>query len=175
MRQIRISDATMKQTAENFRLSFKEKIELSKLLDKLGADIIELLAIENLRTDSLQIKSVAQSVSDSTVAVPVKLERESVERTWNALCEAKHPRLQVVAATSSVQIEYLFHKKPDAMLKAIGETVAACREKCADVEFIAEDATRSEQSFLTQAVKTAIEAGASTVTLCDTASTMLPA
>ena len=61
------------------------------------------------------------------------------------------------------------------MLKAIGETVAACREKCADVEFIAEDATRSEQSFLTQAVKTAIEAGASTVTLCDTASTMLPA
>lgn len=174
MRHIKISDATMKQTAEDFRLSFKEKIELAKLLDKLGVDLIELSGIENARIDALQIKSIAASVSESTVAVPVALDRDSVEKTWSALQKAAHPRLQVVAAVSPVQIEYLFHKKPDAMLAAIRDTVAACRERCADVEFVATDATRSEQAFLTEAMQAAIEAGATTVTLCDTAGTMLP-
>ena len=175
MKQIRISDATMKQTSEEFHLSFKEKIELAKLLDRLGVDLIELQGIENARIDALQIKSIAAAVEGSKIAVPVELNRESVDKTWAALREAKHPRLQVSAAASPVQIEYLFHKKPDAMLKAIRETVGACRELCEDVEFIAEDATRSEQAFLTQAMEAAMEAGASTVTLCDTAGTMLPA
>ncbi len=174
MKQIRISDATMKQTSEDFRLSFKEKIEFSKLLDKLGVDVIELEGISNVRIDSLRIKSIAAAVSDSSVAVPVDLNGENIENTWCALKNAKHPRLQVAASTSPVQIEYLFHKKPDAMLEAIRTSVAKCASLCSDVEFIATDATRSEPSFLTSALKTAIEAGATTVTLSDTAGTMLP-
>lgn len=174
MKQIRISDATMKQISEGFSLSFKEKIEFSKLLDKLGVDVIELEGIQNVRIDSLRIKSIAAAVSSSGIAVPVELNDESVEATWCALKQAKHPRLQVPASTSAVQIEYLFHKKPDAMIAAIGATVAKCAALCNDVEFIAGDATRSEQSFLTLALKTAIDAGATTVTLCDTAGTMLP-
>ena len=70
MKQIRISDATMKQISEDFRLSFKEKIEFSKLLDKLGVDIIELEGIRNPRIDALQIKSIAAAVNDSIIAVP---------------------------------------------------------------------------------------------------------
>ena len=175
MRQIIISDATMKQSAEDFRLSFKEKIELSKLLDKLGADIIELESIENVRVDSLQIKSIASAVNNSRIAVPVKLlDKENIEKTWAALKEAKKPRLQVLSATSAVQIEYLFHKKPEAMLDAIHQTVAMCKSLCPDVEFVANDATRSESEFLAAAIDTAIKAGASTVTLCDTAGAMLP-
>ena len=175
MKNIKISDATMKQTKEGFALSFKEKIELSKLLDKLGVDLIELGVIENARIDSLQIKSIAAAVSESSVAVPVELNEESVEKTWAALSGAKHPRLQVTAPVSPVQIEYLYHKKPDAMLEAIKNTVAACKRLCSDVEFVANDATRSEESFLCEAVRAAIAAGATTVTLCDTAGTMLPA
>ena len=175
MKKIRISDMTMKQVAEGFSLSFKEKIELTKLLDKLGVDVIELEGIENVRVDSLRIKSVAAAVTDSVVAVPVQLSRESVESTWAALQQAAHPRLQVPASVSAVQMEYLFHKKPDAMLAAIRDTIAACKAVCTDVEFIADDATRSESAFLQQAITAAIDAGASTVTLCDTAGTMLPA
>ncbi|MBR3806086.1 MAG: hypothetical protein IKJ13_04520 [Clostridia bacterium] len=174
MKQIKISDATMKQISENFNLSFKEKIEFSKLLDKLGVDVIELEGISNARIDSLRIKSIAAAVADSAVAVPVELNNESIEATWAALKTAKKPRLQVFAPTSAVQIEYLFHKKPDAMIEAIKTSVAKCASLCPDVEFIAGDATRSEQSFLTLALKTAIEAGATTVTVCDTASAMLP-
>ena len=175
MKQIKISDATMKQIFESFCLSFKEKIELSKLLDKLGVDVIELEGIETPRIDSLRIKSIAAAVSDSTVAVPVAMNEQSIEDTWNALKLAKKPRLQVAAPTSAVQIEYLFHKKPDAMINVIASSVAKCAALCGDVEFIANDATRSEQDFLTLALKTAIDAGATTVTLCDTAGNMLPA
>ena len=78
MRQIKISDATMKQISESFCLSFKEKIEFSKLLDRLGADVIELEGIENPRIDSLRIKSIAAAVTESTVAVPVGMNAKSI-------------------------------------------------------------------------------------------------
>ena len=175
MKQIFISDVTMKQTADGFSLSFKEKIELAKLLDKLGVDVVELESIRMPRIDSLRIKSIAAAVKDCIIAVPVELDAESVQHTWDALQQAKKPRLQVCASVSTVQMEYLFHKKPEAMLRAIDDTVGACRRLCADVEYVADDATRSESPFLAKALQTAIRAGASTITLCDTAGTMLPA
>ena len=174
MNKIRISDVTMKQTGPDISLSFREKIEMSKLLDKLGVDIIELEPIVQPKIDALRIKSVAAAVRESIVAVPVALNAESVKTTWNALKEAKKARLQVPAAVSPVQMEYLFHKKPDAMLAAIQATITECVSLCADVEFIADDATRSDPAFLAQALSAAIAAGAKTVTVCDTAGAMLP-
>ena len=170
---IKISDMTMKQATEGFTLSFREKIELAKLLDKLGTTVIEVEGLHGSRTDALRIKSIAAAVTDSIVSVPVDLNIQSVEETWSALQEAKHPRLQVCAPVSSVQMEYLFHKKPEAMLKAIEETISACT-KFADTEFVAQDATRSEQDFLSKAIETAICAGATTVTVLDSTGTMLP-
>ena len=174
MYEVRISDVTMKQAGKGFFLSFKEKLELSKLLDKLGVSVIELEGIQQTKIDSLRVKSVATAVKHSTLAVPVALDRESVQTTWNALKEARRPRLQVVASVSPVQMEYIFHKKPDAMLESIRDTIAACRALTADVEFVADDATRSDRTFLVEAVRAAIAAGAGTVTLCDAAGAMLP-
>ena len=174
MNEIRISDMTMKQTGADISLSFKEKIELSKLLDKLGVSVIELEPIVQPRIDALRIKSIAAAVKGSILAVPVALNPESVQQTWSALKEAKKARLQVCAPVSPVQMEYLFHKKPDAMLFSIQQTLAECCKYTADVEFVADDATRSDTAFLYDAVRTAIAAGAKTVTLCDTAGAMLP-
>ena len=170
---IKISDTTMKQEAEGFSLSFREKIELSKLLDKLGTSVIEVEGLHGSRTDALRVKSIAMAVTDSIVSAPVELNPESIAETWNALQQAKHPRLQVCAPVSSVQMEYLFHKKPEAMITSIKETVKACSALC-DTEFVAQDATRSDMAFLAQAINTAIEAGAATVTVLDSAGTMLP-
>ena len=174
MDQIRISDITMKQTGKEFSLSFKEKLEIPKLLDKLNVDVIELEGIVQPKIDALRIKSVASTVKNSIVAVPVALSADSVEATWNALKVAKRPRLQVFASVSPVQMEYLFHKKPDAMLHAIEETIKACCTKTEDVEFIADDATRSDSAFLYKAIKTAIAAGAKTITVCDATGAILP-
>ena len=175
MNTIKLSDVTMKQVADGFSLSFKEKIELAKLLDKLGVSVIELEGIQNARIDSLRIKSIAAAVTGSVVAVPVQLTKDSPAQVWAALQQAKAPRLQVSGAVSAVQMEYLFHKKPEAMRTAIAETIAACKALCADVEFLADDATRADPAFLAETVTAAIAAGATTVTICDTAGTMLPA
>ncbi len=173
MKELRISDVTLKESAGELGLSFKEKIELSKLLDRLGVDVIELEAITNPKIDSLLIKSVATAVKDSIIAVPVALNADSVAMTWNALKAACRPRLQVVAGVSPVVMEYVYRMKPEAMEKAIADTVRSCCEKCEDVEFVAYDATRSD-GFLELALKTAMDNGAKTVTLCDTAGAMLP-
>ena len=89
MKSIRISDITMKQSG--LSLSFKEKLELSKLLDKLGVSVIELEEIENVKIDSLLIKSIASAVKESAICVPVELNNESVEMVWQALKDAKAP------------------------------------------------------------------------------------
>ena len=173
MRYIALSDITLK-TSNGLALSFKEKIELAKLLDRLNVAGIELAPIENQKIDSLLVKSVAMAARNAIVAVPVSQNMESVDVTWAALKLAKKPRLQLKAPMSPTQMEYFWHKKPDKMLEAISALITACREKCADVEFIADDACRSEREFLYQAVKSAIAAGATTVTLCDAAGLMFP-
>ena len=174
MRTIRISDMTMKQSGQEIALSFREKIELAKLLDKLDVSVIELEGIHSVKIDGLRIKSIASAVQNSVIAVPVSLGGENLQQVWNALKGAKHPRLQVVAPVSSVQMEYLYHKKPDAMCALIAETIAGCKAMCQDVEFVADDATRSDPAFLALVLAAAVEAGAKTVTVCDTAGTMMP-
>lgn len=177
MRRIMISDITMKQSAETsgFALSFREKIELAKQLDKLGVDVIEVSPIVDRRIDTLLIKSLASAVKDSVIAVPLTSEDENaVSVAWNALKEARKPRLQVVVPVSTVQMEYLCHKKPAAILDMIRSLVAQCKALGCETEFVAEDASRSEQDFLRSAIDAAVESGADIVTVCDTAGTMLP-
>ncbi len=173
MKRIRISDVTMRQSAGEL-LSFREKIEVAKLLDHLGVSVIELEGVADSRTDALRVKSIATAVKNSVVAVPVALKQGNVDAVWNALKSAKHPRLQVFAPVSSVQMEYLYHKKPEAMLEEIKAGISACRALCEDVEFVADDATRSDPAFLNTVIHAAVEAGAATVTICDSAGTMLP-
>ncbi|MBO4853680.1 MAG: hypothetical protein J5482_00840 [Oscillospiraceae bacterium] len=177
MKEIALSDVTMKRARKGseFTLSFREKIELCKLLDKLGVSSVETGVIENRRTDGLLIKSLASAVANArlTVSVPVG-EEDGVAYTWSCVKEAKHPRLQVSLPVSTVQMEYLYHKKPDDMLELIGKTVAECRACCADVEFSAEDAGRSDREFLLQAIECAKENGATAVTVCDSAGKLLP-
>ncbi len=174
MKQIKISDITMKHEAEGFSLSFREKIELAKLLDLLGTSVIELEGVGEGRTDALRVKSIAAAVKNSTLAVPVTQSKENIEAVWNALKDAKHPRLQVCAPVSSVQMEYLYHKKPEAIIADIKESIYSCKALCSDVEFVADDATRSDSAFLSNIITTAVNAGATTVTVCDSAGTMLP-
>lgn len=171
MRTIQISDMTIRQETA---LSFREKIELGKLLDRLGVDWIETGAITNRRVDGLLLKSMASAVRKAGLCVPVPPEEDGPSFAASCLKEAQRARLQVALPVSTVQMEYQFHKKPDAMLVMLSQTVAACRALCEDVEFSAEDAGRADPAFLQTAIEQAVAAGATTVTLCDSAGTMLP-
>ncbi|MBR3396033.1 MAG: hypothetical protein IKG76_09665 [Firmicutes bacterium] len=167
----------MKQPVETggIAFSFREKIELAKLLDRVGVPVIETAPIVNRRTDSLLIKSLASAVRDSVIATPLSLmEEDSAAVTWSALKEARKARLQVVAPVSTVQMEYLCRMKPAAVLEQVRKQVAAAKAVCSEVEFVAEDAGRSEPEFLRKIAAAAVEAGASIVTICDTAGNLLP-
>ena len=174
MRKITVTDMTMRQSGKGVSLSFREKIELVKHLDKLGVDVIEVSPITSPKIDRLLIKSISSAVKDSAVAVSVGLSEENIAIAWGALGEAKHPRLQVTAPVSAVQMEYLAGKKPEAMLAAIGDLVGKCRALCPEVELIADDATRADPAFLQEAIRAALNAGATVITLCDAAGMMLP-
>lgn len=171
MRIIRLCDITMQQ---EHALSFREKIELCKLLDRLGVDLIETGRIENRRTDGLLLKSLSQAVANACLSVPVPPEEDGADFVASCLKEAKRVRLSVTLPVSTVQMEYLYHKKPEAMLQLIEQSVARCRALCKDVEFSAEDAGRAEPEFLRAAIDCALRAGAGTVTVCDSAGTQLP-
>ena len=177
MRNIILGDITMKQPelSGGFSFSFREKIELAKLLDRVGVPVIETAPVVNRRTDSLLIKSLASAINGSVLAAPLDLnEADTVEVTWNALKEANYPRLQVCAPVSTVQMEYLCRTKPAKMLEKIAALTQEAKKVCDDVEFVAQDAGRSEPDFLRSALEAAVNAGATTVTICDTAGNLLP-
>lgn len=177
MQKLSIADITLKQAAKNGNcsLSFREKIEIAKLLNKIHVSVIELPAIVKEKTDMLLIKSISSCVTASSViAVPVNLSEGDVERVAQALSGAKCPRIQIEVPTSTVQMEYICGKKPAAMLEMIADYTKRAKALCGDVEFIADDATRSDPDFLYKAIAAAIENGATTVTLSDTAGKMFP-
>ena len=173
VKRVLISDITMKQKSSAI-LTFKEKIELVKMLDRLGTDIIEVDAIRKVKADSLCIKSLGDAVKNSIIAVPAASDKESIDITWEALSRAAHPRIQIEEPVSLVQMEYILHAKPAAVKERIKEAVSYAASYTGDVEFLALDATRSERAFLYEVLGEAIAAGASTVTVCDTAGLMLP-
>ena len=177
MRDVRISDVSMKlfSNAKEVSLTFKKKLELVKLLDKLSVAVIETEGIEQEKVDSLRIKSMASAVKNSVLAVPLtEMSTACADLTWASLKEAKNPRLQVVAAVSPAQMEYIHHMKADKMLAKVTETIEYCKKYTDDVEFIADDATRSDVEFLYKVIDGAIKAGATTVTVSDAAGTMIP-
>ena len=176
MKNIKIADMTLRYEAQSteFSLSFKEKTEIAKELDKLGVDVIELAPVTEKKADTLLVRTIASLVKNSTLACPVGETAESVQNTWSSIMDAASPRLIVSVPVSSVQMEYASGKKPDTMLDHIEKIVRECAAVCNDVELYAEDATRAESGFLYQVIDKAVTCGATTITVCDTAGTMMP-
>lgn len=176
MKKITIADATLREGSRRgeLALSFKEKLEIAKLLDSLNVDVIEAAPIADEKIDTLVLRTISPLLKNSILSCPVGSTVEEADRAMNSISGAKKPRLLVSLPVSTVQMEYLCHKKPAAMLELISTLTAHCASLCSDVEFAAVDATRAEKSYLFEAVKAAISNGAKTVTLCDTAGALLP-
>lgn len=176
MRKIRVSDITLRECANSVdhSLSFKEKIEMAKLMDKLHYDSIEMPEIKNVSTDVLLIKTIASLVKNTEVCVPVGMSAESVETAWNSVKGAAKSALKVSVPVSAVQMEFKCGKKPPVVKEMAASLVAECKKYTDNVEFSAEDAMRGEKDFLYSVIASAVEAGASRVTVCDSEGTMMP-
>ncbi len=176
MNKIRISDRTilLKSQGNEATLSFKEKVEIARLLESANVDVVEFPAIENEKTDTLLLKTACAFLKNSIMSVQVGTTVESVELTYNAIKSASKPRLSVALPISPVGMEYTCHKKAPKMIELIKTLVEKSASLCSDVEFVAIDATRAESDVLVATIKTAIEAGAKTITICDNEASMLP-
>ena len=175
MKTLKFIDMTLRAAdlTRGKELTFKEKLEIARSLDRLRADTIELAPIFDSRANQLANKTIASMVA-TRISAAVDIASGNIEETWESVRSAKKPKLNLLVPVSPVQMEYTCHKKAPAMLELIAQTVKQCRFFCENVEFTAVDATRAEEDFLIQAIQTAIENGANKITLCDTAGVMLP-
>ena len=172
MKTIEISDITLRLAEGGPALSFKEWVEIARTLDRLGVDQIELPALKDDKGGVLRNKTIASVVSSARLAAAVGLTEESVEAAWESVKSARQPVLHVMLPASSVQMEYICHKKAPAILELAKALVAKARYFTEHVEFSILDATRAEKTFLHELTAAVLEAGAEAVTLCDSAGIM---
>ena len=172
MKTITIIDTTL--CREDSTFSFKERIEIARLLERLHVDVIELPEIDNPKTDILLVRTVSPFVKQAELSVAAGSSMESVENAAAALSAATKGCIRIELPVSPVGMEYTCHKKAPKMLEWIAQTVSAAKASCNTVEFCAVDATRAEPDFLQAAIETAVKAGATRIAVCDSAADMMP-
>ncbi len=170
--KIKIADRTLCRVGNNF--TFKEKIEIARQLDKLNIDIIELPIIENVKADTLLVRTISSFIKTNRISLSVALNKASIEQAANALSVTQKPRIRIEAPVSTVGMEYTCHKKAPKMIETVGELVSFAKTKISDVEFCALDATRAEFDVLTEMIEAAINSGADTISIYDAAAEMMP-
>lgn len=172
MNYIKIADTTLSDPKSN--LTFKQKLEIARKLERLGVDAVELPEVGAVKADTLLVRTAASFVKNSVLSVAATTSPAAIDRAAEALSTAVHPRIRIELPMTSSIMEYTLHKKQNKMCDYVSAMIAKAKTVCDDVEFVAVDATRAEEAFLKEAVKTAVEAGASKVTLCDDAAILLP-
>ena len=127
MRTIKLIDMTLRETGaiRDNTLSFKEKLEIARILDRLKADVIELPPLSGSKADQLSNKTIASAVKTGLSAA-IEIAGGNVAETWESIKNAAHPQLNLEAPVSTVQMEYVCHKKAPAMLELIRSQVEAC-------------------------------------------------
>ena len=177
MRKIYVSDYTLKHLAQERKnpLLFREKVAIATAVDEMGADTIELNGVTNFKEDKIICKTIASAVKNAAIAIPAGTTPEEIDMAWECISTAKTPILQIVLPLSTVQMGYIYHFKAPKMMAMVENLVKAAKAKCENVEFIALDATRAEKKVLAQALKIAVDCGATSITISDEAGINFPA
>src|SRR5271155_5380430 len=170
MEMVRIFDTTLRdgEQAPGFSMNTAEKIRLARQLESLGADIIEAGFPIASKGDFEAVRAVGMEVRNSTVAALARARREDIEAALGALETAGKPRVHVFLATSDLHLKYKLRISRAEALDSIGSMVAFAKSGCSDIEFSAEDSSRSDIEFLGEAFTIAADAGATTLNVPDT-------
>ncbi len=170
MKRIKIFDTTLRdgEQSPGCSMNLPEKIEMAKQLERLGVDIIEAGFAIASPMDHKSVQAIATAVTNCTVASLARCTKGDIDAAWDAVKEAKHPRIHVFLATSDIHMEYKLQMTREQVLQRISDMVAYAKSFCEDIEFSAEDASRSEWAFLAQCYSNAVAAGATTLNVPDT-------
>ncbi len=173
---VRIFDTTLRDGEQSPGASMNrdEKLRLARKLADLGVDIIEVGFPAASPGDFEAVRAIAGEVTGPVICGLARAEREDIERCWEAIRGSARPRLHVFIATSDIHLEHKLKLTRDQVLDRITSEVAYARGLCDDVQFSAEDASRTDPAFLSQAVQAALRAGAATINIPDTVGYALP-
>ncbi len=168
--EIQIFDTTLRdgEQAPGYSMNLEEKVRMALQLETLGVDVMEVGFAAASPGDFASVKAIADTVRTSTVCSLSRALEKDIEASYKAIAGAERPRIHTFIATSDLHLKYKLHMSRTDCLKQIRKSVAYARNLCPDVEFSAEDASRTDPDFLCRAIETAIAAGASVVNIPDT-------
>jgi 2-isopropylmalate synthase len=165
-----IFDTTLRdgEQSPGFSMNTDEKIRLARQIEALGADIIEAGFPIASDDDAHAVRLIAEEIRRPVIAALARCNPADIERAGESLRPAERSRIHTFIATSDLHLERKLRIGRDECLQAVTDGVRQARGYTDDVEFSAEDATRSDMDFLCRVVETAIAAGATTINLPDT-------
>jgi len=174
--RIYIFDTTLRdgEQSPGASMNAAEKMRLAVQLEKLGVDILEAGFPAASKGDLDAVSQIAQKLEKTEVTALARTSKEDIDCAWKAIGHAAKPRIHTFIATSDIHMDYKLKMTRDEVVKTAVESVKYARSFTDNVEFSAEDGTRSDRDFLCKVFEAAIEAGATTVNLPDTVGYAIP-
>ena len=168
--RIKIFDTTLRdgEQSPGCSMNLHEKLEVAAQLEKLNVDVIEAGFAIASPGDFESVSEVAKSVKNAIVASLSRAVEKDIETAYDAVKHAQSPRIHTFLATSPIHMEFKLKMSPDEVVERAAAAVAFAKKLCADVEFSAEDAARSDKAFLARVFSAVIAAGATVLNIPDT-------
>ena len=169
-----ICDETLRKnlTGKTLEMSFKEKLNVARHLDDLKVDIIGVGPVDDPKTDSILFRTISTFIKNSKISCSAKATKESIDLAYDVIKNSKDGIIAIEFPSTVMQMEYLYHKKPDKMIETIKELISYVKGLNVKVEAIFLDATRAENSYLIDAINAASEADY--ISVMDSAGIALP-
>jgi len=171
-----IFDTTLRdgEQSPGASMTLGEKLQVAEVLDEMGVDIIEAGFPIASNGDFEAVSEIARIAKRSVVAGLARAGNKDIDRAGEAVKHAVRPRIHTFISTSPVHMKYKLQMEPDAVLDAVTASVTRARTYTDDVEWSAEDATRTDHDFLCRCCEAAIKAGATTINIPDTVGYTVP-
>jgi 2-isopropylmalate synthase len=171
-----IFDTTLRdgEQSPGATMTLDEKIEVAELLDRMGVDVIEAGFPIASNGDFEAVSEIAKRVKKATVCGLARAGDKDIDRAGEALKGAQRGRIHTFLSTSPLHMKYKLQKEPEEVLAMVIRSVMRARTHVEDVEWSAEDGTRTEHDFLCRCVEAAIKAGATTINIPDTVGYTVP-
>jgi 2-isopropylmalate synthase len=167
---IKIFDTTLRdgEQSPGCSMNLTEKLEMALQLERLGVDVMEAGFAIASPGDFQSVKQIAKNIKNATVASLARALPKDIDAAADALKGAVSPRIHTFIATSDIHMKYKLKKSPDEVFNTAIEMVKYAKKYCQDVEFSAEDASRSNPEFLYHIIEAVIKAGATVINIPDT-------
>ncbi|WP_319525050.1 2-isopropylmalate synthase [uncultured Desulfosarcina sp.] len=174
--RVKIFDTTLRdgEQSPGASMNTNEKLRLAIQLEKLGVDVIEAGFPAASEGDLEAVTKIAQRLEATEIAGLARTNKEDIDLAWSAVQHAAKPRIHTFIATSDLHLKYKLKMSRDEVLNAAVEAVRYAKTFTENVEFSAEDGSRSDRDYLCKVFGAAIEAGATTINLPDTVGYAIP-